>query len=44
MQKEKCLAEQLKHSFEFIEAREGESIWKCQFCGEFLHEFEDSKT
>jgi Zn-finger protein len=39
-----CLSDKIEHSYEFIEAKEGVSIWKCQRCGDILHEYEDGLT
>lgn len=38
-----CLTDDIKHQYEFVKAENGESIWRCRFCGFWYHEFEDAQ-
>lgn len=38
-----CLTQEIKHQYEFVKAENGESTWRCRFCGFWYHEFEDAQ-
>lgn len=37
-----CLTDDVKHQYEFLKAENGESVWRCRFCGFLYREYEDS--